>query len=385
MTIVRTMKTASPFQICISFALILSFALSLPGCKVLRKPMQVRMKGEVTTKMPPDNLPSRLMAKTIDSCGCGPRVAIIDVDGLLINRNQRGFGSMNENPVALFREKLVAARKTPNLKAVVLRINSPGGGVTASDIMRNELVKFRNETGLPVVACVMDVGTAGAYYLATACDVISAHPTALTGGIGVIFNMYRMDETMELYNVLSIPVKSGEKIDLATPTRGMSEEERALLESIANNYHQRFINVVKEARPGLVMDYVEIADVEDEDIDEEEASDGERPKKYEVELFDGRVVTADAALEKGLIDQVGYLEDAITTAAQNGGISCSPQLVMFRRSLDRGYTYYDITPIEPLQNKMLPINVPGLDRASLPAFMYLWQPDPSLPTTGGLR
>ena len=121
------------------------------------------MSGDLTTSMRTDNRASRLATVTIGrgATGCG-KVAIVDVDGLLLNRNIGGFGSMGENPVALFREKLDALEADPGVAAIVLRINSPGGGVTACDIMTRDLRAFRERRGIPVVACLMDVGAGGA-------------------------------------------------------------------------------------------------------------------------------------------------------------------------------------------------------------------------------
>ena len=149
------------------------------------------------------------------NCGKGPHVAVIDVDGLLLNTNFAGPYAAGDNPIDLFREKLDAA-KSPSIVAVVLRINSPGGSVTASEVMWSELMRFRECTHKPVVACLMDHGCGGAYYLATGCDLIVAHPTTVTGGIGVILNLYNFSGTLNLAKIenLSVKAKDSPKIDL---------------------------------------------------------------------------------------------------------------------------------------------------------------------------
>jgi protease-4 len=314
------------------------------------------MTGDVTTHMPPENTASRLRTVTIEGpAACTARVAVIDVDGLLVDQNQRGYGSLGENPVALFREKLRAAESDRSVQAVVVRIDSPGGGVTASDIMRRELAAFKTRRGIPVIACLMDVGTGGGYYLATAADAIFAHPTSIVGGIGVILNLYNLEDSLGQFNVIALPVKSGEKIDMASPVRTMDPEERDILESIAQEFHDRFIEEVTRSRPH---------------------------HQATAEDFDGRVFTAGTALEKQLIDGVGYLDDAVAAACESAGISRSSGVVMYRRCNDRARTAYDVTPNVPLQKSLLPINIPGLDRSSLPRYLYLWQPDPSLITRG---
>src|SRR5205085_7998372 len=111
---------------------------------------------------------------------------IIDVEGMILNCRSSSLMGSGENPVSLFRERLDAAAADRRVKAVVLRLNSPGGAVTASDIMYQDLCRFRRETGKPVVACMMDVAASVAYYLAMGCDGVYAHPTTVTCSIGVI-------------------------------------------------------------------------------------------------------------------------------------------------------------------------------------------------------
>jgi protease IV len=327
------------------------------GCA--HRPIQMEMKGDVTARTPADNSASRLMPHTLPhSSPLGPAVAIIEVDGLLVNRSLSGFGSHGENPVGLFREKLDAAAANPDIQAVVLRINSPGGGVTATDMMRRDLEMFRRCRALPVIACLMDVGTGGAYYLATGADVIVAHPTTVTGGIGVILNAYNLEDTLGQFNVVPMPVKSGDKIDMPSPLRVMDKEERRILEQIAEEFHERFRDQVRQSRPSLQVG-------EDD--------------------FDGRIFTANQAERNGLVDQMGYLDDAIRMAREAAGLPANGRVVMFRRTNDRAFTAYDTTPNIPLHNSLLPLNIPGLDRSSLPTFLYLWQPDPSYVTTAGSR
>ena len=112
---------------------------------------------------------------------CRNKIAIIDVEGMILNARTSGLFGGGDNPMSLFRERLDAAADDPHVKAVVLRINSPGGAVTASDIMYQDVLSFRRDTGKPVVACMMDVAASGAFYLAMGCDRVYAHPTTVTG------------------------------------------------------------------------------------------------------------------------------------------------------------------------------------------------------------
>ena len=147
------------------------------------------------------------------------KIALIDVEGMIVNAPTGNLFTAGDNPVSLFRERLDAAAQDRRVKAVVLHINSPGGAVTASDVMYRELVNFREETGKPVVACLMDVAASGGYYLALGCDRIYAHPTTVTGSIGVIMNLYNAHGLLQFVGVKGEAIKSGRNKDLGSPTR----------------------------------------------------------------------------------------------------------------------------------------------------------------------
>jgi len=283
-------------------------------------------------------------------------IAVVDVDGLLVNTNLAGPYSTGDNPVAAFHEKLAAAERDPQVAAVVVRINSPGGGVAASQMMRTELERFRQRTGLPVVACLMDVGAGGAYYLATAGDVIYAQPGTVTGGIGVIFNAYNLQDMMAQFNIVAQAVKAGPNIDIGTPVKGLNPESKAILQRIADEFHTQFREDVLATRP--------------------------IPQPADESTFDGRVFTATQALERGLVDRVGSLEDAIE-AARILADCPGAGVVMYRRESHPAFSIYATTPQVPLQSTVSIFNVPGLERSRLPAFLYLWQPEPTLEKLSG--
>lgn len=341
--------------------LLVLLLLACAGCA--HHPVQVKMQGDLNanayTYMPANNTAPRMRTAPVgDSCNYSDaKVGIIDVDGVLLNKNMTGFGSMGENPVALFREKLDAAAADPSVRAIVLRINSPGGGVAATDTMRHDLEAFKARTGLPIVACLLDVGAGGAYYLALSADVIIAQPTTLTGGVGVILNLYNLVEAMNMQNVVPTPVRSGDYIDLGSAAKLAEEEERDILQRIADDYHARFRRAVQTARP--------------------------HHPTLQIEDFDGRIFTAAEALDRGLIDQIGYLDDALMVARQSAGLPPQARVALFRRCNDRSLTIYDVTPNIPTQGSLFPLSIPGLDRAQMPTFLYMWQPEPLLEKTGG--
>jgi protease-4 len=318
---------------------------------------RIRIDGPVAVELVPTSNARPVAAMPVEGMGCceGPHAAIIDVDGLLLNTNLTGPYSSGDNPVDLFREKLNAAAADPNTVAVVVRINSPGGAVTTSDIMWRELRGFREKTRRPVIACLMDLGASGAYYLATACDVIVAHPTTVTGGIGAVLNLYNLEDTMNAFNIVSQAVKAGEHTDIGTLTREMPPEGRTILQDIVNEHHARFRDVVQQRRPNV-----------------------DRSKS----TFDGRVFSASQALKRGLIDRIGYLEDALAVAREMAG---QPQagVVILHRQGDTARTPFATTANVPLQANLFPLSLPGLERSKLPTFLYLWQPDPTLERLSG--
>jgi protease-4 len=353
------MKTRLLFLTVLSFAGGCSHPLHIVTHDHVSMEGPIVTASKITTESPPVSDGGRIIAQPLVGCGGKgdlPKVAIVDVDGLLLNADFTGPYSLGENPLALFREKLDAAAADASIRAVVLRINSPGGSVTATDIMWRDLQQFRASTHKPVVVCLLDIATGGAYYLATASDRVIAHPTSVTGGIGVIINLYNLRELMAQYNVLAQEIKAGKNIDLGTSARNLTPEGKQLLQAMADEFHQRFQRIVREARPGLDL------------------SSGE--------TFDGRVFTAAQARERKLIDTIGYLDDAIAVAEELAHLP-EAQVVLLHRRNDPARSLYNITPNTPLQATGLPLSLPGLERAKLPTFLYLWQPEATLERLSG--
>jgi protease-4 len=284
------------------------------------------------------------------------RVAVIDVDGVLLDSDATGIGSLGENPVALFRERLDAVEHDHCVRAVVLRIHSPGGSVTATDIMWRDLQAFKSRTCLPVVACLMDVAAGGGYYLATGADVIIAHPTTVTGAIGCVLNIYNLQDLMAQFNIVGIPIKAGKNVDLGTPIKALDPASRKLLQGMADEFHQRFENIVMSRRP---------------QIDPQNGT-----------TFDGRVFTATQALSVHLIDQIGYFDDAVQLAKCMAHLNYS-EVVFYHRKDDPAFSAYSQTPNVPLQDKLVALNIPGIERSRMPAFLYLWDIEPSMDRING--
>jgi protease IV len=317
------------------------------------------VKGSFDVKLPtaadPGEMTSTVVRPGRSQAPCA-RIALIDVDGLLLHQNFGSMYAVGDNPLAAFRDKLEAAARDGQVTAVVIRINSAGGSVTTCDIMAEELRQFRAETHKPVIACLMDLATSGAYYLAAESDRIVAHTTALTGGLGVVFNHFNLEDAMAQLNLVSDPVKSGTKIDMGTVTAPLDDETRKLLQHMADSYRDHLWRRIKERRTQMT------------------AQDHRA-------IEDGRVVIASDALALHLVDRLGYLHDAIAEAEQLTG-SSGAEVALLHRSSYPARSLYAIAPNPAPLNDAIPFSFPGLDRSKLPTFLYLWQPDPTFPRLG---
>jgi len=279
------------------------------------------------------------------------KVALIDVSGVLIDAGGSRFLGPAENPVARFVESLNMARRDARVKAVIVRINSPGGAVTASDVMYRELKHFKDETGKPVIILMADVAASGGYYLACAGDVIIAHPTTVTGSIGVIIQTINFSEGMRRIGIRADSITSGPNKAVGSPFEPMPAEHRALLQGIVNEFYGQFVTVVQTHRTAL----------------------GEA---HLAEATDGRVVTGTRALEIGLVDQLGDLRTALATAKQRANLS-KAVLVKYHRPLEHVGSAYAETPMagSPVsQINLLQLNLESGSLATQPGFFYLWDP-----------
>ena len=215
-------------------------------------------------------------------------VAIVRVEGPILDSYQTV-------------EELQAFADDPLVKAIVIRIDSPGGGVAPSQEIYNAVNRVRREHNKTVIASMGTVAASGGYYIAVATDRILANPGTLTGSIGVIMQMANFQELLEKIGIKSVVVKTGKFKDLGSPFRPMEEEERQLLESVMNDTLSQFIEAVADGRS---MDAAEVE-----------------------QLADGRVFTGRQAKSVLLIDEIGDLHDAIKLAGELGGIEGSPRVL----------------------------------------------------------
>ncbi len=281
-----------------------------------------------------------------------PKIALIDLDGIIMNRESGGLFSEGEHPVSFLVEKLDKAAKDKSVKAVILRINSPGGSVTASDLMYGELLRFKKEAKgkRPVVAIMTDVAASGAYYVACAADEIVAHPTSITGSIGVIMQTVNFEGTMNKIGVKADAITSGKMKDAGSPLRAMKPEEREVFQTLINQFYDRFVKVVAAGRPGLTEARVR-------------------------EIADGRVWSAQQALELHLIDRIGTLRETVTSLKEKIGVK-KARVVTYNRPLGWKPNIYAGSPAGAPQVNLINVSLPPTWLQPGPRFMYLWVPQP---------
>lgn len=285
--------------------------------------------------------------------GGGSKIAQIDVTGLIIDAEKPGLLAPGENPTARLVEALRRAEADSGVKAIIIRINSPGGTVTASDVMYREVQHFKERTHKPVVVCMADVAASGGFYLACAGDEIIAMPTSITGSIGVIMQTFNFTEGMHKIGVRSDAITSGPNKAMGSPFEPMPPEHRALLQGMVDEFYGNFKAIVTANRPRLSPG----------DIDS---------------ITDGRAVTGKRAAEVGLVDRVGDLDDAFEAAKQRAGLK-SARLVKYHRPLEHigsAYAAGDVPPASAAgaNLNLLQLNINAGALATPTNFYYLWDP-----------
>ena len=220
------------------------------------------------------------------------RIALVRIEGIILD-SQTTVGELKR------------FGDNPSIKAIVLRIDSPGGGVVPSQEIHDAVQRVRNKSNKAVIASMGTVAASGGYYIAAATDRILANPGTLTGSIGVIMEMANIEGLLKKIGVEGVVVKSGRYKDVGSPLRKMSDEEQALLQSVMDDVHKQFIEAVAAGRS------LEVADVK--------------------ALADGRIFTGRQAKDAKLVDELGNLEDAIQLAAEIAGIEGEPKVVEPRR------------------------------------------------------
>jgi protease-4 len=303
------------------------------------------LSGCVTVNLLP--APGPLEEKRLSGTG-SDKVLLIELSGLISSRDEDG---LLERPsmVAQIKEALTRAADDRDIKALVVRINSPGGTVTASDILYHEIRTFKENRKIPIVASIMDVGASGGYYVALAADKILVHPSSVTGSLGVVMITINARGLLEKVGVEAMAVTSGPKKDMGSPFRAMTEEERTIFQGVIMAFYERFLTVVGEGRKHLTAEQIR-------------------------KLADGRIYTGEQAAALGLVDQVGYLEAAIDAAKREAGLK-EARIVTYRRPGEYRHNIYShVLSGGAVWSDWTNLDLLSLLRGGTPQFMYLWAP-----------
>lgn len=259
--------------------------------------------------------------------GFGDKIGIVDIEGVIVTP---------KNVVP----QLKKYADDDSIKAIILHINTPGGGVAASQEIYSEVKRIRDEKKKKIIASIETVGASGGYYIASACNKIFADEGSIVGSIGVIAEWVNYGDLMHWAKLKEQLLKAGEFKDTGNPTRDLTPAERAYMQGIVDNMHTQFISAVAEGR------HLKVDDV--------------KP------LADGKVWTGQQALPLKLVDQLGDFETAVKDTAKSVGIKGEPNLVKSEKEkktlLD--LLFGDISEYVPDASKMLDPHI---------GFYYLWK------------
>jgi len=214
------------------------------------------------------------------------KIGVVEVKGVI----------MESRPIV---DQLIKFKKNRRVRGIVLRIDSPGGGVAPAQEIYEEVGKIKREK--KVVASIESVGASGGYYIACAADRIVANPGTITGSIGVITEFVNVEQLLQKIGIKSFVVKSGRHKDIMSPTREPTEEDKKILQEVIDDIHNQFIDAVADGRK----------------LDREKVA----------QLADGRIFSGQQARDLGLVDSLGNFQDAVALAAKLAGIEGEPSIV----------------------------------------------------------
>jgi len=285
------------------------------------------------------------------------KIAIIDISGVLTSGRAGDGWFSSDSSVVDLSKKLKMAENDNQIEAVILRINTPGGGVTASDIMYRMVKDFREETGKPVYVSMQSMSTSGGYYVAMGGDEIYASPTTVTGSIGVIATFPEIRGLMDKIGLEMNAITSGRNKDAGAFYKEMSDDDRALYQSMVDEFYNRFVDVVAENRTNLNRNDLE-------------------------HLADGRIYTGPQAYEAGLVDGVAYLDELIEIVKDEQSLRRPRVVILTRTNRNTAESPYAGSKKESAPQAStgsIEVNLMRIDAQELlnpapEAFNYLWVP-----------
>jgi protease-4 len=285
------------------------------------------------------------------------KVLILSIKGKITDDVESGLIRKKPSMVQEIVAQLKKAEKDKDIGAVLLAIDSPGGSVTASDVLYHEIVRFKEKTGAKVVAAMMDVAASGGYYIALPADVIVAHPTTITGSVGVLFLQPKVVGLMDKIGVDVQVSKSGANKDIGSPFRTATAQEKQIIQEMTDKLARRFLDLVAQHRRIDTTGMTEIASA--------------------------KVYLADEAQRLGLVDRVGYLNDAVDEARRLAGLGKDAKVVVYRREKYENDTIYNMQSTWTGGDErltLIDLGLPASETSEVTTgFYYMW------PTAAGGR
>ncbi len=278
------------------------------------------------------------------------KVVVIPIKGVISDDEEDRMFRTKPSMVQEVVSQLDLARNDREVGAILLKIDSPGGSITASDILYHEIYRFREETGIKVVVAMMNFAASGGYYISLPADYIIAHPTTVTGSVGVVLIRPNINELMDKIGVDVKVDRSGQYKDMGSILRSSTENEDQLFASLVESFSQRFFDKVNKHR-NLTDDVAN-------------------------EIRTGRLYLADEARVAGLVDNVGYLGDAIAEARILAGLHEDCKVVVYRRTNFANDNIYNPVTMNfgPKAPSLIDIGLPRHFLRNLTGFYYLWIP-----------
>jgi protease-4 len=268
-------------------------------------------------------------------------VAVVRIEGVIVSGREADWALTTSDSAysESIVQRLERAEADPSVKAVVLRVNSPGGGIVATD----EIYTALTEMEKPIVVSMGEMAASGGYYVSCAAHQIVANPATLTGSIGVISTVPNFEGLLDKIGIEMLVIKSGEMKDQLSPYREPTEQEIAHWQEITDEAYEQFLGIVTEARG----------------LDPDEAR----------ELADGRVYTGRQALELGLIDELGNLSDAIDLATELAGIEGEPRIIEYQQAPNLMEIL--LSGLSPLPDQISIDDLLGIERRFTVQYLYI--------------
>lgn len=278
------------------------------------------------------------------------KVLVIPIRGIISDAPQKRFITTHPSMVQEVVSQLRKAGKDSEVKAILLKIDSPGGSTTASDILYNEIAAFKQKANAKVVVAMMNVAASGGYYIALPADHILAHPTTITGSVGVLFLRPDVSGLMDKIGIGVEVTKTGQNKDMGSPFRKATAEEKQIIKDLIEQLGNRFLDRIAEHRK----------------------MDPQQLKK----ISSARIYLADDALKLGMIDSVGYLNEALSQARKLANLPEDAKVVVYRRT---EYPDDNLYNTSTSQNdgrgpSFISLELPPALTSMQAGFYYLWQP-----------